>query len=227
VVSRHEKKTHARQGHDDLVKLVDRLNRTKGDDQWAVIKAEFDVPQVVTHYAVRTILADWDGFFNNYFLYHDTRGTGRWTLYPWDQDKTWGFHDASADKVFFDMPVTFGMAGDRPPGGGPARFNPGSWWRPGGYFSAPLLANPEFRKIYLRRVRQILEDTYTESVYFPVIDGMAERLRPEIPIRARVIGEDPAVALSRLNQNVASLKEHLVKRRQFLLDQAELKALPR
>ncbi|MFO1460013.1 MAG: CotH kinase family protein [Verrucomicrobiota bacterium] len=227
VEGQHEKQNHPDRGYKDLVTLIDSLRETSGEAQWEVIRKNFDLNQVATYFAVNLVLSHWDGFFNNYFTYHDRKGDGKWRMFPWDQDKTWGFHDASGDKVFFDMPVTFGMAGDLPPGGGPAKFDPGSWWRPGGYFSAPLLANPEFRKIYLKRVRQILEDTYTEAAYFPVIDAMAARLRPEIPIRAHVIGEDPAVALSRLDKNVASLKEHLVKRRQFLLDQAELKAVPR
>ncbi len=124
--------------------------------------------------------------------------------------------------MFFDLPVTFGMAGDRPPGGGPAEMKRGHWWRPGGYFSSPLLANPEFRKRFLKRTRQILDETYTEQVFFPVIDAMAARLKPEIPLRAKAIGEDPAVALARLDKNVASLKEHLVKRRKFLLEQDEI-----
>jgi len=41
------------------------------------------------------ILSDWDGFFNNFFAYHDVHGSGKWTMYPWDQDKTWGHHDGN------------------------------------------------------------------------------------------------------------------------------------
>ena len=227
VEGQHEKQNHPDRNHADLLKLVTALNATTGEDQWALIQQQFEVDHVINYFAVNLVLSHWDGFFNNYFTFRDRKGDGKWSLFPWDQDKTWGFHDATRDQVFFDMPTTFGMAGDRPPGGGEPQFNPGSWWRPGGHFSQPLLANPEFRKRYLRRVRQILEEVYTEAVYFPVIDAMAERLRPEVPIRAAVIAEDPALALARLDRNVASLKEHLVKRRQFLLEQAEIKSLPR
>ncbi|HRI16095.1 MAG TPA: CotH kinase family protein, partial [Verrucomicrobiota bacterium] len=227
VEGQHEKQNHPDRTHADLLKLIDALNSTKGDEQWAVIQKNFNVDQVINYFAVNLVLSHWDGFFNNYFAFQDRKGSGKWEMYPWDQDKTWGFHDASGDKVFFDMPVTFGMEGDRPPGGGEPTFNPGSWWRPGGYFSKPLLANPEFRQRYLRRVRQILEDSYTEKIFFPAIDAMVERLKPEIPIRAAVIGEDPGKALARLDRNAASLKEHLVKRRQFLLEQAEIAKLPK
>ena len=123
LISRHEKKTHTHAGHDDLVQLAEQINKVKGDAQWAAIKKEFDVEEMINHYAVRTVLSDWDGFFNNYFLYHDTGHTKKWMLFPWDQDKTWGFHDGVREnEVFFDMPITFDE-GDRPVGG--------AWWRPG------------------------------------------------------------------------------------------------
>jgi spore coat protein CotH len=222
VEGQHEKQNNPDRTHADLVKLVDALNSAQGAAQWELIEKNFKVEQVMNYFAVNLVLSHWDGFFNNYFTLHDRNGGGKWEMYPWDQDKTWGFHDSLGDKVFHDMPVTFGMAGDRPPGGGEARFNPGHWWRPGGYFSKPLLANPEFRNRYLRRVRQILDETYTEAVFLPVIDALAARLRPEIPLRANAVGEKPAEALARLDRNVASLKEHLTKRRAFLLAQEEI-----
>lgn len=227
IEGQHEKQNHPDRSHAALTQLIASLDSTSGAEQWAVIRKNFNIDQVATYFAVNLVLSHWDGFFNNYFTFQDRKREGKWEMYPWDQDKTWGFHDASGDQVFFDMPVTFGRAGDRPPGGGEPSFNPGSWWRPGGFFSNPLLANAEFRPIYLRRVRQILEETYTEKTYFPIIDAMADRLRPEVSLRAGVIGEDPAVALARLDRSVASLKEHLVKRRQFLLEQEEIAKLPR
>jgi len=223
----HERQNHPDRDHTDLVRLMAALEASSGDAQWEVIQKSFNVDQVINYFAVNMVLSHWDGFFNNYFTYHDRKGSGKWELYPWDQDKTWGFHDQSGDQVFFDLPLTFGMAGDRPPGGGRSTMNPGHWWRPGGYFSKPLLANPQFRQRFLKRTRQILEDTYTEAVFFPVIDAMAARLRSEIPIHANALGEKPAEALERLDRNVASLKEHLVKRRAFLLTEEELAKLPR
>ena len=58
------------------------LNQTKGDEQWEVIKKNFDVEQVVNYFAVNMVLSHWDGYFNNYFTYHDVHGTGKWTMYP-------------------------------------------------------------------------------------------------------------------------------------------------
>ena len=196
IVGQHEKRTHTQQGHEDVVSITDRLEKTSGDEQWKVIQENFNVNEVATYFAVNMALSHWDGFFNNYFPYHDTEN-GKWGMYPWDQDKTWGYYDGLPDdQVFFDMPLTYGMAGDRPPGHrgvedvaaasvaaaqcGGAR---------GGCFSRPLLANPQFRKVFLDRTREILETIYTEETYFPLIEEMAERLKEECEVTRR--GERP------------------------------------
>jgi spore coat protein CotH len=165
------------------------------------------------------VLDHWDGYFNNYFTYHDPK-TNKWQVYPWDQDKTWGYYDGiPRDQVFTELPLTFGMEGARPTG------NAGGWWRDGGVFSRPLLANPQFRKIFLRRVKEILDTVYTEQVYSPLLDQAADRLKEDVKIRAKVTGGDPNRATAQLKENVESLRRHLVGRREFLLAQPELRAI--
>jgi len=231
LVGQHEKKTHPHDGHDDLKQIVDELNKTKGDEQWEVIKKNFDVEQFINYFAVNMAISNWDGYFNNYFTYHNVRGNGKWTIYPWDEDKTWGFHDGiQGYEVFTDMPITFGMAGDVPPGHPRDRPPPGFfgagaiWWRPGGYFSKPLLANPQFRRLFLARTKEVLEKVYTEEVFFPRIQILGERLEEEVRIRAKCHGENPDQASEHLKRNLDSLREHLTKRRKWLLEQDEIKS---
>lgn len=231
LASIHEKKTYVRDGHDDLIKTVDDLTKVKGDEQWAVIKKRFDVEQVINYFAVNMLLSHWDGYFNNHFVYHDIKGNGKWTMFPWDQDKTWGYHDGIRGyDVFFDMPLTLGMEGDRPngwpkdrPPPHPFSFQHSIWWRPGSAFSKPLLANPHCRKLFLARTKELLETVYTEKVFFPLIDQMGERLQDEVKLRAELRRQDPKFAADHLKRNLESLKEHLKKRRAFLLEQEELK----
>jgi hypothetical protein len=227
VVSQHEKKTHTHEGHEDVVSITDRLERTSGDEQWRVIQENFNVDQVATYFAVNMVLSHWDGFFNNYFPYHDTEN-GKWETYPWDQDKTWGYYDGLPDdQVFFDMPLTFGMEGDRPPRdagrGGGFGFRGPMWWRPGGYFSRPLLANPQLRKVFVARIKEILERIYTKEVYFQLIDTMATNLEDDVRLRAEATGRAADSGTQELARNVELLKTHLIKRREFLLHAEELR----
>jgi hypothetical protein len=230
LVGQHDKHINRHTGHDDLVQLVEQLEKTKSqpDEQWALIRREFDVEQVLNHYAVRMLISDWDGFFNNYWLYHDVKGTGKWTFYPWDEDKTWGEYDGWENAVLFNMPLTFGAEGDHPPGEASGRpstsYGFGQWWRAGGYISRPLLANPTFRKHYLARVRQLLDTEFTEARLFPLIDGYRDRLAQEIAYRAEVKKEDPQQAQKRFESNLGSLKEFVRKRRAWLLEQEEIRS---
>lgn len=220
LVGQHEKKTNAHGGHGDLIELVAALNKAKGDAQWALIKKHFDVEQVINYFAVNMVLSHWDGYFNNHFSYHDVNGSGKWTMYPWDQDKTWGYHDGiRGDDVFTDMPLTFGMAGDRPPGGFGA-----IWWRGPGAFSGPLLANPTFRKHFLARVKELAEKVYTEEAFGPVIKRLGERLEGEVKSRAALQRRDEKAALARLAKDLDVMRDHLKKRRKWLLEQPEIKA---
>jgi spore coat protein CotH len=194
------------------------LQKTRGEEQWKVIQDNFNVNQMATYFAVNMVLSHWDGFFNNYFTYHDIHGTKKWEIFPWDQDKTWGFYDGiGRDEVFYNMPLNYGSAGAQTPNGGHGFAAGGlQWWRDGGYFSSPLLANPQFRKVFLAKTKSILEKVYTKEVYFPLLDQLAAKLKDDVILR------DGPGGTAELAHNIASLKTHLEKRREFLLKQAEL-----
>jgi len=97
------------------------------------------------------------------------------------------------------------------------------WWRPPGYFSGPLLSNPQFRERFLIRLKEIIAMVYTKSVFLPVIDDMAKRLVPEVRLRAEENGQDVDVAMERFRDDIKSLQRHLIERQEFILAQDELK----
>ncbi len=219
LIGQHEKHTNRRLGHADLTAVVEGLEKTTGDAQWEFIRKNFDVEEVATYFAVNMVLSHWDGFFNNYFTYHDSGGTGKWMMFPWDQDSTWGLRAmGGGGEVFHTMALTFGMTGDQPPDDGTA-------WRPPGFFSGPLLANPQFRKLFLAQTKSVLETVYTEAVFGPVIAALEEKLIPEVKLRAEIQKQDPAAAVESLKSDLARCREHLRLRRKFLLAQNELKRL--
>ena len=219
IVGQHEKKTHLQEGHEDLLALIEGLNATtNAEAQWTFIQKNFNVTNFIDYFAVNMCIQNWDGFFNNYFTYHDTGGSGRWEIYPWDEDKTWGDYDGASTRYdWYTMPLTFGMNGSQPPGrrarpGAPSpRFAVGGamWWRAPGHFSGPLLANPEFRKRFLARLRELCETHFTPEKMNPVIDAMEKRLESEIP----------AQAMSEFRRNVQSFREQVVGRRKFILEE--------
>jgi hypothetical protein len=232
VIGQHEKKTHVGQGHDDITSIVAdlRSNDPAADpaEIWKVIESRFNVEEFASYFAASMCLSNWDGFFNNYFVYHDVEGSGLWEIYPWDEDKTWGYYDGiRRGEVFTDMALTYGMAGDPSNGRGQGIFGGRrGWWRPGGWFSAPLLANPEFRKHFLRRLRDLVDHVFTEDEFGPVIDELERRLLPEIKMHAKSVGEDPGSAERNFLDEIDLLRRHLTGRRSFLLEQPELAGVP-
>ena len=222
IVGQHEKKTNRHEGHDDVVGAVSSLRRLKGDAQWRYIQQHFNVPEFASYYAVNMCLSNWDGFFNNYFVYHDIRGSEKWEIYPWDEDKTWGDYDGGpSDYSWYSLPLTSGMAGDRSPrsffGGRGGPFGGASWWRPPGYFSGPLLANPEFRKVFLARLQALCHSEFTEPQFMPVIDALEERLWPEVAIMAQANRRSVQQAERDFRAQIDSFRRQLKYRRSFIL----------
>lgn len=214
VVAAHEKKTNPTTGHSDISKTVRELNRLTGEAQWKYIQENFNVTNLVNYYAVNMCIQNWDGFFNNHYVYRDTRPDSKWEVIPWDEDKTWGDYDgASANYDWYEMPITMGMNGDRQARGGGFIFGGGGpfggtmWWRPGGWFSGPLLANPQFRKVFLARLKELCETTFTEQRFNPVIDSLKEKLRPEVGPHA----------VAQFDSDIESFKRQVANRRKFVL----------
>ena len=220
LVNQHHKKTRPASDYSDLIGLQAGLNQSSPEKQWEFIQKNFNVDEFTGYYAVNMCIQNWDGFFNNYYLYHDEKGTGKWEMYPWDEDKTWGDYDgASREYDWYEMPLTFGMnqgnarAGSRFFGGF------GGWERPPGWFSGPLLANPEFRKAFLKRLNDICLNSFTEEKMLPLINAMEKRLEPEIPIRARITNQNARELLDRFYRDIQSLRNQVKNRRQFILEQ--------
>ena len=218
LVDQHHKKTRRASEPDDLVSLEQGLTRSSGEQQWQFIQKHFNVDEFAGYYAVNMCIENWDGFFNNYYLYHDEKDTDKWEMYPWDEDKTWGDYDgASRNYDWYDMPLTYGM--DEGRGHQNRGFFGGGWWRPPGYFSGPLLANLQFRRAFLAKLNDVCNNAFTEEKMLPLINALEKRLEPEIPIRARLTGQSPRQALDRFYSDIQSLRNQVKYRRQFILEE--------
>ena len=226
VVGQHDKRTNPLTGHTNLLALIKALDRTRGGEQWQLIRDRFNVGEMASYYAVNHLIANWDGFHNNHFAYLDLNGTGKWEVYPWDLDKTFGDYDGAPDDyAFYDLPLTYGAQGDVSPPydrksttrnhRGP--FGGVSWWRGGGHFSKPLLANAAFRGHFLARLRDLCETEFTEEKLYPWINDMERRLAPEVRVRALEGGQSPEHALDSLRSDMDSIRRFIKGRRAFLL----------
>jgi hypothetical protein len=221
LVGQHEKKNHPDADHSELQVVVKGLREKSGAEAWGLIGREFRVESFLDYYVVNQCIQNWDGYFNNHFVHRSPGAEGRWEVIPWDEDKTWGDYDGATRRYdWYGMPLTYGKIGDPEPaaprfggffGGGPM------WWRPGGWFSGPLLANGEFEVRYRGRLREFLEKEFTEERFGPVIDDLAKRMEWEVKHRAEVRGSKEESLVAEFREDMASFRRQLVGRREFLL----------
>ena len=84
---------------------------------------------------------------------------------------------------------------------------------------SPLLANPEFRKTFLARLRTLSETVFIPERVNPWIADLERRLEPEIIFRAQLNRERPEEALGRFKINIQSFRNQVVHRRKYILQQ--------
>lgn len=219
IIGRHEKKTNIHEDYDDLIDLVKRLE----------IGHALESPEhIINYFAVNSLLSHWDGFHNNYFIYHEkSKKKDVWRMFPWDQDKTWGFHDSiRGTQVFSDLPLRAGSQSFVPEGNeGPASKHRGriglpgaTWWRYGGEVSRAVLEHPETNLLFLKRLRELAMTVFTEEAFGPAIDRLEKHLLPEV--------RDDENATRSLKSTLQVYREHLKERRRFVLEQEEIRSLP-
>jgi len=217
IPRRFEKKTGRVSGHDDIRKLIKGLRESSGSDQWKFIQKNFNTEELAGLFAVSTIVSNWDGFANNMFIYNDSHGRGKWELYPWDTDNTWGINSGGDISVTsYDMPIPFGLVPMRRPTGRPAH---------PGYIAGPLLKNEHFRKRFLKRLKQLCMNTFTEEKMIPIIDRMEKQLENEVLIRAAANRRNPHKAMKDFQAAIRTLRDYVTKRRRFILNDPEIQPL--
>ena len=96
LINQHHKKTRPASDYNDLVGLEAGLTQASGERQWEFIQKNFNVDEFTGYYAVNMCIENWDGFFNNYYLYHDEKGTGKWKCTRGMRTRRRGDYDGAA-----------------------------------------------------------------------------------------------------------------------------------
>jgi autotransporter-associated beta strand protein len=135
-----EKKTRTWEDASDLQALINGAALT-GTAETNFFYDNLDLPEIANYLASIVINANVDLGHKNYYVYHDTDGTGQWQFFPWDVDLTFGHNWTGALNYFDDAIYT----------------NNGLYVANGNMVFTPLYAEPGFRQMYLRRVRTLMD----------------------------------------------------------------------
>jgi hypothetical protein len=166
--NRASKKTRKEEGNEDIAALIAGINDALPRDTRRLYAYDnVDLAASVNYLAALVVVGISDNGHKNYYVYRDTEGSGEWRPLPWDVDLSAGRRWNSTDRYFDD--TFFNNLWIR---------NPNRLWE--------LIHNtPEYRHMYLRRIRTLMDDvllapgtSYANDWYSQKANEWADRLDP-------------------------------------------------
>ena len=112
-------------------------NDPAGPAKTAFLYENFDIPNIINYMATSVVLEHDDQTFQNFFVFHDTEGSGLYSVHPWDLDETFG-----PKLLCWEEPMTDTLCLMDP-------------------LFTSVMEVPEFEAMYWQRLRT-LADTYLE-----------------------------------------------------------------
>lgn len=180
----------------ELARFCRELNESASPLEF--FQTHVDVEKYINYLAATVLVQHWDGFNKNHFLVYDEEGSKKWSVVPWDLDRTLGDHWNQSFGTA-TLPILLGT-----------RAKPGvtGWNR----LQERFFSEPSLRRRFAARLRELLENSFTPERLFPVIDHLNEELAIAAPLDRRrwpsPAGDFPA--------GVAELKQFILDRRAFL-----------
>jgi hypothetical protein len=143
-----EKKTRKSESPRDLFTLASAMAEDRPlADRAAYAYGHVDIPQCISYLVAMALISSGDHGHKNYYLYRDSRGSREWALLPWDVDLSWGRNWTKTyfdDRIYVDNPLNLYRAGTTERGRNPL-YN-------------LFFEHPEFRQMYLRRLRTVMDE---------------------------------------------------------------------
>ncbi|WP_210506245.1 lamin tail domain-containing protein [Naasia sp. SYSU D00057] len=130
-----DKKTRQDEDYTDVWTLGNMVDGPASPEQRAWIYQNVNVPELINYMAINSILRNSDTGPHNWWLARDSEGTQRWEMWHWDLDLTLGRIKPS-DTGPFLTPDTDNK------------------------FTRAMLAYPEFREMFFRRLRTLADQFY-------------------------------------------------------------------
>jgi hypothetical protein len=149
TASGNEKKTRTDEGTDDLTALINNLDESLPlTNRITYAWDNLDLPQTASYFADLAIVSDQDEGHKNYYLYRDSDNTGEWAIFLWDVDLSWGRDWLDSQGYFTDTIFTNNVL---------SFYNPAEQSKPSNRLFDLFFANPDFRQMYLRRLRTLMD----------------------------------------------------------------------
>lgn len=197
-----EKKTHTDEGNEDYAALRAGLYQESSSAVKEAVLQFLNIDKVMAYSVAGVLTANWDGFFNNLFLYHDPQND-RWECIPWDLDQTLGCADDQT--MFAEMPVDYPLDGFSPVSG-----------RPPGFISKPFHGIPELHEEYKRRLRSALDSLFSQERMDRLIDETEKLLLEDLVLQENYTGESKPIRREQITSSYAFIRDYVRLRHTYL-----------
>lgn len=194
-----EKHTNPSTGTRSFLDLVARLNSTKPEIRRSTVVDELDGDNVCLYSVVGVLIANWDGFHNNVYVYNDLSPGGRWKVIPWDLDQV--FEPSCAT-----LPVTRPLTGE------------GCNSREPGVISRPYHLQPDLNTAYRARLLAEIREggLFTLDLVNARIDATEARLLEDLDLLDAYLGAPRAARRAQIRSSYSTLRTYAQQRIAYL-----------
>lgn len=147
------KKTRETEDFTDVWDLTKAVDASASAAQLDWIYDNVNVPEMINYMAINAIIRHWDSGWHNWYVARDTEGSGRWEMWQWDLDLTFG--PVSDGRGDFLTPDTSNR------------------------FTQAMLNYPEFQDMYYRRLRTLSDQLLVPGAYETQWDSISATTSPE------------------------------------------------
>jgi spore coat protein H len=195
----YTKETKKMDTYDELAEFCHALANTT--NPLAFFNQHVDLQEYINYLAATVLIQNWDGFNKNHYLVYDGEGSRKWSVIPWDLDRTFGDHWHMTFDVA-ELPVLLGT-----------RASPGvtGWNR----LEERFFSEPTLRLRFLDRLSELLESEFTTTKLFPLLDQLEEGITSAAELDRRLW---PAPA-GDLHAGIAGVKSFIERRRAYLQEE--------
>ncbi len=166
-----EKHTNKDEGNDSLQDLLQALSVRNKQERRTAMESRLNLDAFIRYSVASVLQSNWDGFWNNNWMYLDPNPEGKWEIIPWDLDWSWG---STTGAMYAEMPTTFPIDGEAV--GAPQAS------RPPGPVTALLHQDDVFHHRYLLDLRRALSQSFSENNLFSTIHTTQQRLLDDLQL---------------------------------------------
>lgn len=199
------KHTNKDESNDSIVELLNALNTRNETTLKTRIEEYLDVEEFLTFSVTNVLTSNWDGFFNNNWMYLNTEEAGgKWEIIPWDLDKLWGFTDSQF--MFVEMPIDFPLNG---------RAAQAS--RAPGPITGPFHTVDEYHEEYKRRLRPALDRVFAPNApIHDFIDEWEQILLDDLILIQDYTNQTQNRRRDQITDSMNTLREFIQLRKEYL-----------